>query len=54
MKDLGFVPCTYDAIKRTLAVDEISNSNTVFVRDPEEMLNRLKAARHFQLINGQV
>ncbi len=54
MRRFGFIPCGYDAIKREIAVEVSGLGNTIFIRDPGALLVRLKGARKYRLINGEI
>lgn len=54
MRRFGFIPCGYDAIKREIAVEASGLGNTIFIRDPSALRIRLKGARKYRLINGEI
>jgi FkbM family methyltransferase len=54
MRGHGFAPYGYDPIERSLIAASRSNGNTVFVRDPVAVGERVKAAPTFQLVNGTI
>ncbi|MFN3630727.1 MAG: FkbM family methyltransferase [Casimicrobiaceae bacterium] len=53
MREAGFEPFGYDAFARRL-IPGSAGANTVFVRDPVRLSERLRTARTFRLINGVV
>jgi FkbM family methyltransferase len=50
----GFAPYTYDPFERRL-LDSVSHGgNTIFVRDKEGVVGRLRTARRYRLVNGEI
>ena len=54
MRRFGFVPCGYDAIERDIVSEATGLGNTIFIRDPYALLPRLKSAKKYRLINGEI
>lgn len=54
MRRLGFVPCGYDAIERNIVTEATGLGNTIFIRNPGALLPRLKSAKKYRLINGEI
>ena len=54
MQAHGFAPYGYDPFRRELHERAPANGNTVFVRDREAVVRRCRAARIFQLVNGEI
>ena len=54
MRRLGFVPCGYDAIERNIVTEATGLGNTIFIRNPHALLPRLKSAKKYRLINGEI
>jgi FkbM family methyltransferase len=50
----GFSPHGYDAFTRTIVPLPAGARNTIFVRNPDEMQARCRAARRYHLINGTI
>lgn len=53
MAENGFSPYSYDPFERRLVPGETPN-NTIFLRDIEEVKQRLSSAKKFNLVNGQI
>ncbi len=54
MERYGFVPCSYDALKRKLAAVRGRSHNTIFVRDPDYVQDLASKARSYRLINATI
>jgi FkbM family methyltransferase len=54
MRGLGFAACGYDPCGRTLRVASPGAANTIFVRDPAALTERIRAARRFRLVTGEL
>lgn len=54
MSEHGFKPFGYDPFARELVDMCQSEGNTVFIRDTTEVEMRVRSARKFQLINGEI
>ena len=50
----GFAPYTYDPFERRLVVPVSRGSNTIFIRDTEAVAGRLRTARRYRLVNGEI
>lgn len=53
MRDHGFMPCVYDAMTRKLT-RAVGESNTIFVRDVEDVQSRVAVKGLTRLVNGLV
>ncbi|MBO9467529.1 FkbM family methyltransferase [Tropicibacter sp. R15_0] len=53
MAQAGFVPCSYDPFAREVRQGG-THQNTIFVRDLALVQERVKTARRFTLINGEI
>lgn len=53
MRGHGFLPCSYDPFARTL-VEGGTRHNTIFVRDTAFVLDRVRSAPRFRLVNGTI
>jgi hypothetical protein len=54
MEGYGFAPCNYDPFKRELMPAKPGCPNTIFVRDHEKMMRRVKQARRFMVGNSMI
>jgi FkbM family methyltransferase len=54
MKQHGFCPYTYDPFARRLLEVSCANGNTIFVRDKAAVEARLRTAKRYRLVNGQI
>ena len=54
MEGYGFAPCNYDPFKRELMPAKPGCANTIFVRDHEKMMRRVKQARRFMVGNSMI
>jgi len=50
----GFAPYTYDPFERRLLDPVSRGGNTIFVRDAEAAAGRLRTARRYRLVNGEI
>ena len=50
----GFAPYTYDPLERRLVEPVSRGGNTIFVRDTEAVAGRLRTARRYRLVNGEI
>lgn len=54
MKAYGFEPYAYDPFDRRLVDASLAGGNTIFIRDPKLVEERVKSARRYRLINGTI
>jgi FkbM family methyltransferase len=54
MRQHGFTPCAYDAIRRRLSPAVLGDLNTIFVRDTAAVQARCEAAPRYALINSAI
>jgi FkbM family methyltransferase len=54
MKDYGFSPLQYDPLERSLMDMPQDACNTIFVRDQGLLEERVRTARRYRLINGDI
>jgi YD repeat-containing protein len=50
----GFSACTYDPFDRRLRERDRTACNTVFSRDHQAVEARLRSARRYRLVNGEI
>jgi len=50
----GFAPFTYDPLERRLVQPVSRGGNTIFVRDTETVAGRLRTAKRYRLVNGEI
>jgi hypothetical protein len=52
LNEAGFRPFRYDPMLRQMVPYVASAQNAIFLRDLEQVMQRVKAAGHFRLVNG--
>ncbi len=54
MQAYGFKPYAYDSFERQLIDASLAKDNTIFIRNRDMVEERVKAARRYRLINGEI
>jgi FkbM family methyltransferase len=54
MRGHGFATCAYDPLARELGAAPAGSANTIFVRDAAAVIERIRTARKFRLVNGEI